>query len=106
MAKRVVTSDCPIEHFLDIIGDKWVTLILRDLLKKSPVRFKELQRTLHPVSTKTLTLKLRHLEGHDIIERTVFPEIPPKVEYKLTDKGKSLAPLLEEMKSWYQEWCE
>lgn len=106
MAKRVVASDCPVEHFLDIIGDKWVTLILRDLLQQSPMRFKELQRTLSPVSTKTLTLKLRHLESHGIVERAVFPQVPPRVEYNLTKKGKSLAPLLEEMRLWYTTWCE
>lgn len=90
---------CPIEKTLRVIGGKWTILILRDLLAGTR-RFGELQRSLHGISPKTLSERLRQLEAQGIIGRMIYPEIPPRVEYSLTEKGKSLQAILEQMRTW------
>lgn len=94
---------CYVEKTLDVIGGKWTFLIIRDLLF-GPKRFGELLKSLTGVSPKTLSLRLKELEQHDIVKRAVFPEIPPHVEYSLTDKGKELAPIFNEMRNWGFKW--
>lgn len=93
---------CPIEHILAQISSKWSILILRELFGGNR-RTHELQEAL-PVSTKTLTLRLRELEKYDIIERKVYPEIPPRVEYSLTSKGRELQPVIEALQKVGQAW--
>ena len=96
---------CPIEKTMDIIGKKWTIFILRDLLK-GPKRFSQLQRSLQGVSPKTLSERLKDLEKEGILTKTIFPVIPPHVEYALTEKGMSLESILKEMKKWGQQWVE
>ena len=90
---------CPVETTLLLISDKWVVLILRDLMTGTK-RFNELMRSVTGVSQKVLTEKLRRMEGNGLVIRTVYSEIPPKVEYSLTDLGKSLSPILDAMETW------
>lgn len=91
---------CPIEAAIEIIGSKWTFLIIRDLLIDGTVRFGDLLRSLDGISPKTLSLRLRELEKYGLVTRIVYPEIPPKVEYKLTEKGKGLESVFIELKKW------
>jgi DNA-binding HxlR family transcriptional regulator len=90
---------CPIEETLRIIDGKWTLLLLRDLLQGSR-RFGELRRSLVGISPKTLTERLRTLEEQGIVRRAIYPEIPPRVEYCLTEYGETLRPILEAMAIW------
>lgn len=90
---------CPVETTLALIGDKWKVLILRDLLPGTK-RFGELRRSIGSVSQKVLTAQLRSMESGGLVERTVYPEVPPHVEYSLTDLGRSLKPILDAMQAW------
>jgi len=92
-------SGCPVEKTIQVIDGKWTVLILRDLLA-SKKRFGELRKSLAGVSPKTLSDRLRHLEKEGIVVRTIYPEVPPRVEYHLTQKGESLGPIIESMKVW------
>lgn len=96
---------CPIELTLTLIGEKWKVLILRDLLTGTK-RFGQLQRSIHGVSQKMLTQQLRSLEADGIILRTVYAEVPPKVEYSLTELGQSLLPVLKSLASWGMDYKE
>jgi DNA-binding HxlR family transcriptional regulator len=90
---------CPIERTLDILDSKWTALLLRDLLLGTR-RFGELRRSLRGISPKTLTDRLRALEEQGLVQRTIYPEVPPRVEYALTDYGQTLRPVLEAMAVW------
>ena len=90
---------CPVEVTLLLLSNKWTILILRDLLTGTK-RFGELKKSLSGVSQKVLTANLRSLEEKGIIEREVFPEVPPRVEYKLTELGKTLEPIIDSMHAW------
>ena len=90
---------CPVETTLTLISSKWKVLILRDLLTGTK-RFGELRRSLGGVSQKVLTAQLREMEDSGLLTRTVFPEVPPHVEYALTELGYSLKPVLDAMWSW------
>ena len=90
---------CPVETTLTLISDKWKVLILRDLMSGAR-RFGELKRALGAVSQKVLTAQLRQMEDSGLLTRTVYPEVPPRVEYRLTDLGRSLKPVLDAMQSW------
>lgn len=94
-----VDGRCPVSHALDIVVGKWTTLIVRDLLGGTK-RFTELRRGLDGVNPKVLTERLRLLEEHGIIERRAFAEIPPRVEYSLTERGRSLEPVLAALWHW------
>lgn len=96
---------CSVEEVLDVIGGKWSFLILRDLIE-GPKRFGELLQSLKGASPKTLSVRLKELERHGIVTRTVYPVIPPKVEYALTEKGLDLAPIFREMKKWGCKWLK
>lgn len=98
-SKTKANNVCGIEYALGVLGKKWTLLIVRSLSKQKR-RFGELQRELGDINTKTLTQRLRELEKHSIIKRHSYPEIPPKVEYELTKKGKSLIPILMQVKNW------
>ena len=90
---------CPVETTLTLIGDKWKVLILRDLMNKT-LRFGELKRSIGTVSQKVLTAQLRDLEHDGLVHREVFAEVPPRVEYSLTDTGRSLEPVIDSMRIW------
>ncbi len=96
---------CPVETTLMLIGDKWKVLILRDLIPGKK-RFGELKKSLGTVSQKVLTAQLRAMEESGLLLRTVYPEVPPKVEYSLTELGQSLKPILDAMQSWGEEYKE
>lgn len=90
---------CPVEVTLLLLSNKWTILILRDLLTGTK-RFGELKKSLSGVSQKVLTANLRSLEEKGIIVREVYPEVPPRVEYTLTDLGKTLEPIIDSMHAW------
>ncbi len=94
---------CPVETTLTLISDKWKVLIIRDLLPGTK-RFGELRRSLGTVSQKVLTTQLRQMEDSGLLTRTVYPEVPPRVEYTLTDLGYSLRPILDALQSWGEEY--
>ena len=94
---------CPVETTLMLIGDKWKVLILRDLLPGTK-RFGELKRSIGSVSQKVLTAQLRDMEEKGLLERKVYAEVPPRVEYTLTALGQSLRPILEAMAGWGEEY--
>lgn len=90
---------CPVETTLTMIGDKWKVLILRDLMPGTK-RFGELKKSIGSVSQKVLTAQLRDMEESGLLTRTVYAEVPPRVEYRLTDLGRSLEPILDAMRNW------
>lgn len=90
---------CPVETTLLMISDKWKVLILRDLLNGT-MRFSELRRSIGNVSQKVLTANLRQMERDGLVHREVYPEVPPRVEYSLTETGRTLQPIIEAMKDW------
>ena len=90
---------CPVETTLTLIGDKWKVLILRDLMPGTK-RFGELKKSIGSVSQKVLTAQLRDMENNGLLTRTVYPEVPPRVEYSLTELGRSLKPILDAMWNW------
>ena len=94
---------CPVETTLTLISDKWKVLILRDLMNGT-MRFGELRKSIGQVSQKVLTAQLRQMEGSGLLSRTVYPEVPPRVEYTLTDLGRSLKPILDAMWVWGEEY--
>ncbi len=94
---------CPVETTLSLIGDKWKVLILRDLITGTK-RFGELKKSIGTVSQKVLTAQLRNMEENGLIHREVFAEVPPRVEYSLTELGQSLKPILDAMKNWGEEY--
>ncbi|MFM9326816.1 winged helix-turn-helix transcriptional regulator [Paenibacillus mesotrionivorans] len=96
-------KNCPIEHTVNLIGHKWKVLILRNLFNQGTQRFNELSKGIDGISQKMLTQQLRQLEKDGIIQRTVYPEVPPRVEYDLTVLGQSLKPILEAMNVWGME---
>ena len=90
---------CPVETTLTLIGDKWKVLILRDLLSGTK-RFGELKKSIGHVSQKVLTAQLRDMEAQGLVHRKVYAEVPPRVEYSLTETGHSLKPILDAMWNW------
>ena len=90
---------CPVETTLTLISDKWKVLILRDLMPGTK-RFGELKKSIGTVTQKVLTAQLRQMEASGLLTRTVYAEVPPRVEYTLTDLGRSLRPVLDAMEAW------
>lgn len=99
MIDKAKLPPCPVETTLKIIGDKWKVLILRDLFTGTK-RFSELKKSLGTVTQKRLTQQLREREKDGIISRKVYPVVPPKVEYSLTDLGKTLKPVIQSLSDW------
>ena len=91
--------DCPVATTVQVIGSKWKLLIMRNLLAR-PWRFNELQKNLEGISQKVLTDSLRSMEADGIITRTVYPEVPPRVEYALSPLGETMRPILDAMEAW------
>ena len=96
---------CPVEITMGLIGDKWIVLIIRDLLTGTK-RFGELKKSLSGITQKVLTNNLRQMETSGLILRKVYAEVPPKVEYSLSDTGLSLKPILDSMVEWGNEYRE
>ena len=94
---------CPVETTLTLIGDKWKVLILRDLMPGTK-RFGELKKSIGNVSQKVLTAQLRAMDESGLLTRTVYAEVPPRVEYTLTELGKSLKPILDALWNWGEEY--
>ena len=97
---------CPVETTLMLIGNKWQVLILRDLNLNGTMRFKALQRSIGGISQKVLTSNLRAMEESGIVHREVFAEVPPRVEYSLTELGETLQPVLDAMWAWGESYKE
>lgn len=94
---------CPVETTLMLIGNKWRVLILRDLMPGTK-RFGELKKSIGSVSQKVLTAQLRDMENNGLVNRKVYAEVPPRVEYSLTDLGRSLEPILDAMRNWGEDY--
>ena len=99
MVKKDELPVCPVATTVSLIGSKWKLLIMRNLMAR-PWRFNELQRDLEGISQKVLTDSLRSMEADGIITRTVYPEVPPHVEYSLSETGESMRPIIEAMEKW------
>lgn len=97
--KNGKTYSCPVEATLDVIGGKWKPIILW-MVRSNVMRFSELQKAIPEVNSKTLTKQLRELEQDGVITRTMFPEIPPRVEYSITEFGTSLIPIIHALCDW------
>ncbi len=95
--------ECPVATTVSVIGSKWKLLIIRNLLDR-PWRFNELKKSLDGISQKVLTDSLRTMEDDGIITRTVYPEVPPRVEYALSELGESMRPILDAMRQWGTEY--
>ncbi|CAE10255.1 winged helix-turn-helix transcriptional regulator [Wolinella succinogenes] len=96
-------AECVTEKALNIIGGKWSFLIIKNLAG-GKMRFGEIRKSLHDISPKTLTVKLKELEEHEILTRTLYPTIPPSVEYALTPKGEEMIEIIEAIKKWGEKW--
>jgi DNA-binding HxlR family transcriptional regulator len=94
---------CPVCRTAEVVCGKWTLLLVRDLAEGRS-RFCELERSLAGISPRTLSLRLRALEEEGIVERHTFPEVPPRVEYALTEKGLALLPIIEDMRSYGERW--
>jgi DNA-binding HxlR family transcriptional regulator len=98
-----VDESCPVCRTADIVCGKWTLLLVREL-SEGQSRFCELERSLTGISPRTLSLRLRALEEEGIVRRQTFPEVPPRVEYALTEKGQALLPIIEGMRAYGQAW--
>ena len=105
MSKTLTASKmCPMDLGINILSGKWKLKILWNIQRKNIIRFNELQKLLGSITTKTLTNQLRELEEQKIIKRNVYPEVPPKVEYSLTELGESIIPVLKRLCEWGKEY--
>ena len=93
-------QDCPVARTLDVIGEKWSLLVLRDLFRKGPLRFQELEQGLPGLAPNTLSARLKSLESHGVIATRLYESHPPRYEYFLTEKGKALGPVLKALHGW------
>ena len=98
--EKIRKATCEIEVAFEVIGGKWKPLILWHLGVNDTVRFGQLQQLIPEITPRILTKQLRELEGFDLLERNVYPEVPPKVEYRLTDMGRAVLPILDMMCNW------
>jgi DNA-binding HxlR family transcriptional regulator len=99
----MTNDECPVCRTAEIVCAKWTILIVRDLAEGRS-RFSEMERSLAGISPRTLSLRLRALEEQGVLERRTFSEVPPRVEYALTDKGRALIPIIESMRYYGREW--
>lgn len=103
MIKKEELPACPVATTVQMIGSKWKLLIMRNLLAR-PWRFNELQKSLEGISQKVLTDSLRSMESDGIVIRTVYPEVPPRVEYSLSELGESMRPIISAMEAWGKDY--
>ena len=104
-SKEEILPECPVATTVLMIGSKWKLLIMRNLLARA-WRFNELQKSIDGISQKALTEALRSMEADGIVSRTVYPEVPPRVEYSLTELGESMRPIIKSMESWGMAYKE
>ena len=100
MARSYSQGNCPVARSLEVIGERWAVLILRDLFLKGPRRFQDFQESLSAVAPNTLSARLKDLEAAGMIERRLYSEHPPRLEYHLTEKGRSFGPVLKALRDW------
>jgi DNA-binding HxlR family transcriptional regulator len=100
MARSYGQKQCPVARTLDMIGERWTILILRDLFLHGARRYQDFQESLSGLAPNTLSARLKSLEGHDLIERKLYSEHPPRLEYHLTEKGRSLGPIVKALRDW------
>ena len=100
MAKSYALRDCPVARTLDLIGDRWTILILRDLLLRESRRFLDFQESLAGVAPNTLSARLKALEASGLIKRRQYNDNPPRLAYELTEKGRSLGPIVKALRDW------
>jgi DNA-binding HxlR family transcriptional regulator len=98
-----VDETCPVCRTAEVVCAKWTLLLVREL-SEGRSRFCELERSLVGISPRTLSLRLRALESEEIVERQTFGEVPPRVEYALTDKGRALLPIIDDMRAYGERW--
>src|SRR5271170_7443379 len=98
-------DECPVCRTAEIVCGKWTLLLIKDL-SEGHSRFCELERSLAGISPRTLSLRLRALEEEGIVARQTFPEVPPRVEYALTEKGRALLPIIDDMRAYGEEWLD
>ena len=103
MLKKEELPECPVATTVQLIGNKWKLLILRNL-RMRPWRFNELQRSWKGISPKVLTESLRSMEADGIIVRTIYAEVPPRVEYSLSELGETMRPILDAMEKWGNDY--
>jgi DNA-binding HxlR family transcriptional regulator len=96
-------KQCPVARTLDLIGERWSPLILRDLFLHGPRRYQDFQESLAGIAPNTLSARLKALEAGGLIERKLYHEHPPRLEYRLTDKGRSLSPVMKALREWGKE---
>ena len=104
-SKEDILPECPVATTVSLLGSKWKLLIMRNLLAR-PWRFNELQKSIDGISQKALTEALRSMEADGIVSRTVYPEVPPRVEYSLTELGESMRPIIKSMENWGKAYKE
>ena len=98
--RKACDPNCPVARTLDLIGERWTILILRDLLLKGPKRFQDLQDSLAGAAPNTLSARLKAMKKQGLIERKLYSEHPPRLEYHLTDRGRSLGPVVAALRDW------
>jgi DNA-binding HxlR family transcriptional regulator len=103
--ERIANETCPVCATADLVCGKWTMLVIRDLADGRS-RFCELERSLQGISPRTLSLRLRALEEHGVVDRHTYPEVPPRVEYSLTEKGRALLPLIQDMREYGRRWLQ
>lgn len=96
-------KNCPVRNILDRFGDKWSLLVILILGEQEKLRFNELNKSINDISQKMLTVTLRSLEADGFVTRTIYPEVPPRVEYEITDLGKSLVPHIHNLVGWAKD---
>ncbi len=102
MARSYRQKSCPVARTLDIVGERWTMLILRDLVLHGPRRYQDFQDSLAGAAPNTLSARLKAMEAQGLIERKLYSEHPPRLEYHLTEKGASLRPILKALRDWGQ----
>jgi len=97
-------QDCPIARALDVIGEKWSLLILRDLFRHGPQRFQQLEASVSGIASNTLSTRLKALESREVLASRLYERHPPRLEYYLTEKGKALGPVLKALHGWGERY--
>ncbi len=106
MARSYRLGSCPVARTLNLIGERWTILILRDLFLQGPRRYQDFQESLTGVAPNTLSARLKDMEANGLISRRLYSEHPPRLEYHLTEKGKSLGPILKALREWGRKHSE